>query len=199
MNSDHPYYPFTTEQKLGYLVEECGEVLAAVGKTQRWGLDSHNPEIPPEEQETNREWVLRELQDLKEAIRIVEADLGSPSEEARGTLTAEQLAALLRADPAAYWELLKEIPRIYGPWHHSFDTASNVEESFSRRQRSGRMMAKLFRWRGGGWETRIRPYANPELGLVDFTHEVASPEEGMSLIDEELARQGVLLVSQETK
>ena len=38
------YRPITLGQKLGYLVEECGEVLAAVGKTQRWGLESFNPE-----------------------------------------------------------------------------------------------------------------------------------------------------------
>ena len=65
------YEPKTVEEKLGYLVEECGEVLAAVGKTQRWGLDSVNPELPPEEQEENRTWVLRELRDLTRAIRYV--------------------------------------------------------------------------------------------------------------------------------
>ena len=32
------YMPITIDEKLGYLVEECGEVLHAVGKTQRWGL-----------------------------------------------------------------------------------------------------------------------------------------------------------------
>ena len=65
------YEPQTTEEKLGYLVEECGEVLAAVGKTQRWGPESYNPELPPEQRETNREWVLRELPDLERAIRYV--------------------------------------------------------------------------------------------------------------------------------
>jgi NTP pyrophosphatase (non-canonical NTP hydrolase) len=65
------YEPKTLEQKLGYLVEECGEVLAAVGKTQRWGLQSVNPELPPEEQETNQEWLLRELTDLTRAVRMI--------------------------------------------------------------------------------------------------------------------------------
>ncbi len=65
------YHPKTLEQKLGYLVEECGEVLAAVGKTQRWGLDSVNPEIPAAERETNRDWILRELHDLERAIGFV--------------------------------------------------------------------------------------------------------------------------------
>lgn len=54
---------------LAYLVEECGEVLAAAGKSLRWGLDSVNPELPKGEQETNRDWLLRELEDLDGAIR----------------------------------------------------------------------------------------------------------------------------------
>jgi NTP pyrophosphatase (non-canonical NTP hydrolase) len=65
------YEPKTLSQKLGYLTEECGEVLAAIGKTQRWGLDSVNPELPPTEQETNRDWILRELDDLDRASSYV--------------------------------------------------------------------------------------------------------------------------------
>lgn len=65
------YKPKTIEQKLGYLVEECGEVMAAVGKSIRWGLDSSNPELPPPS-ETNRCWIYRELEDLKRAIKFVE-------------------------------------------------------------------------------------------------------------------------------
>ena len=64
------YFPRTIDQKLGYLVEECGEVLAAVGKTQRWGLESFDPE-PGSDGETNREWILRELSDLENACAIV--------------------------------------------------------------------------------------------------------------------------------
>ena len=70
------YEPKTVEMALGYLVEECGEVLAAVGKSQRWGLASCNPEIPIEEQETNRDWVLRELKDLELAIKRARKFLG---------------------------------------------------------------------------------------------------------------------------
>jgi len=70
------YRPKTVDQKLGYLVEECGEVLAAVGKTLRWGLDSYNPELPKKKRETNRDWILRELQDLKLAIELVEKEIG---------------------------------------------------------------------------------------------------------------------------
>lgn len=69
------YKPRTNEEKLGYLVEECGEVLAAVGKTQRWGFDSVNPELPEGDQETNRAWLLRELRDLTRAIRYVRETL----------------------------------------------------------------------------------------------------------------------------
>ena len=69
------YKPRTAREKLGYLVEECGEVLAAVGKTQRWGLDSVNPELPEPAQETNGDWIMRELNDLECAIRIVRREL----------------------------------------------------------------------------------------------------------------------------
>ena len=62
------YEPKDTESRLGYLVEECGEVLSGVGKAQRWGLGSFNPELPEAEAETNREWILRELDDLEAAI-----------------------------------------------------------------------------------------------------------------------------------
>ena len=72
---EEKYRPRTTEQRLAYLVEECGEVLAALGKTGRWGLESYNPELPEAERETNREWILRELKDLRRAIDEVESDL----------------------------------------------------------------------------------------------------------------------------
>jgi hypothetical protein len=62
------YEPKNIQQALGYLVEEAGEVQAAVGKTIRWGLDSTNPELPEAERETNRDWILRELVDLERAI-----------------------------------------------------------------------------------------------------------------------------------
>lgn len=62
------YEPKNKKQAVGYLIEECGEVLAAAGKSLRWGLDSVNPELSEEEQETNEDWLLREIADLKEAI-----------------------------------------------------------------------------------------------------------------------------------
>lgn len=69
------YEPKTLDQKLGYLVEEAGEVQAAVGKAIRWGLESSSPELPPEEQVTNRDWILAELVDLERAIGYVRAEL----------------------------------------------------------------------------------------------------------------------------
>lgn len=70
------YEPKTFPQALGYLVEECGEVLAAAGKTFRWGLESVNPELPPEKQEKNRDWLKREMYDLEEAISRVREWIG---------------------------------------------------------------------------------------------------------------------------
>jgi NTP pyrophosphatase (non-canonical NTP hydrolase) len=60
------------DAQLAHIVEECGEVLAAAGKTQRWGWASVNPLLPPQEQETNIVWLRRELADLKDAIRRFE-------------------------------------------------------------------------------------------------------------------------------
>lgn len=53
---------------MAHLVEECGEVLAAAGKTLRWGPDSYNPEIPVAERETNIAWLRREIADLELVI-----------------------------------------------------------------------------------------------------------------------------------
>jgi cytolysin (calcineurin-like family phosphatase) len=54
------------------VVEECGEAQAAIGKTLRFGLYSSNPLLPAEKQETNIEWVRRELRDLVAAIERVD-------------------------------------------------------------------------------------------------------------------------------
>ena len=80
------YWPSTYEAKLGWLVEECGEVLAAVGKSTRFGLLSVNPELPESEQETNGDWVLRELKDLRQAIDVAETAILRRMEEMRKPL-----------------------------------------------------------------------------------------------------------------
>jgi hypothetical protein len=95
------YEPKSLTSKLGYLVEECGEVLAAAGKSLRWGLESVNPEIPPEQQETNRDWLLRELADLDGAIQRVRAAVG---EGPSVTLTRHEAQLLATF---AYWTMAK--------------------------------------------------------------------------------------------
>ena len=49
-------------------MEEMGEAIAAGCKTMRWGPDSVNPELPPEQQERNIDWVMREIADVERAI-----------------------------------------------------------------------------------------------------------------------------------
>jgi hypothetical protein len=56
------------DKNLAHFIEECGEALAAAGKTQRWGRNSVNPLLPKRQQETNEAWLRRELRDVEEAI-----------------------------------------------------------------------------------------------------------------------------------
>ena len=70
------WHPLTTAQKLGYLVQEAGEVQAAVGKTLLLGLDSLNPELPPEQQRTNKKWVLSEREELQGSVTIGDLKVG---------------------------------------------------------------------------------------------------------------------------
>jgi len=70
--SHERYLPMTLPNKLAHLAEESGEVVAAVGKMLRFGLDSENPELPDGVREKNRVWLKRELADLKKAIAKVE-------------------------------------------------------------------------------------------------------------------------------
>lgn len=61
-----------------HVAEECGEMLAAIGKSLRWGFDSVNPELPPSEQESNLDWYRRESADLRSALdRLLDAALAS--------------------------------------------------------------------------------------------------------------------------
>ena len=52
---------------LGKFIEECGEAIAAAGKTVRFGWSSYNP-LPGASTETNEAWLRREVTDLEEAI-----------------------------------------------------------------------------------------------------------------------------------
>jgi hypothetical protein len=56
------------------VIEELGELAAALGKTLRWGWLSFNPELPFEQQETNRAWVEREVVDVREALDNLERE-----------------------------------------------------------------------------------------------------------------------------
>jgi hypothetical protein len=62
---------------LAHMVEECGEVIAALGKTLRWGPNSFDPTVPVDLRERNYEWVLRELDDLESVIARYRAYPGS--------------------------------------------------------------------------------------------------------------------------
>lgn len=66
--SDDRFLQEGFDKQLSHVIEECGEVLAAAGKTQRWGRDSVNPLLPEHMQETNDAWLTRELHDLHRAI-----------------------------------------------------------------------------------------------------------------------------------
>lgn len=60
---------------MAHAAEEAGEVVAALGKSLRWGLGSVNPLLPVEQQETNETWLRREMQDLRDAIDRLEIEL----------------------------------------------------------------------------------------------------------------------------
>jgi hypothetical protein len=62
------FLPNDIEGKLFHVIEECGEVLSAAGKLQRFGPLSVNPLLPVEKQESNIYWLIRELEDLETAI-----------------------------------------------------------------------------------------------------------------------------------
>jgi NTP pyrophosphatase (non-canonical NTP hydrolase) len=63
------------DKRLFHLIEECGELLAAAGKTQRWGPESANPLLPVEEQEKNIDWLKREIADVEQAIYRLKEEL----------------------------------------------------------------------------------------------------------------------------
>lgn len=56
------------DKQLAHAIEECGEFLAAAGKTQRWGPWSVNPLLPACNQETNLVWLKREMDDVIQAL-----------------------------------------------------------------------------------------------------------------------------------
>ncbi|MEY9575783.1 hypothetical protein ABIE88_003359 [Bradyrhizobium diazoefficiens] len=65
------YLPTTREGKIDRLVEESGEVLLAIGKAARFGLESTHPDGGP----NNAARLLSELADLRHAISEVENEI----------------------------------------------------------------------------------------------------------------------------
>lgn len=63
------------DKRLSHFIEECGEALQAAGKTQRWGVWSTDPTLPPHERESNLVWLRRELSDVKQAIERLEQSI----------------------------------------------------------------------------------------------------------------------------
>lgn len=74
------FIPKTLGGKLNWLAEECSELGQAIAKTQRFQAEKHesitdalhyfDPTVPHERRETNHAWILRELSDLKAAIKL---------------------------------------------------------------------------------------------------------------------------------
>lgn len=69
-------------EEAGEMMKDLGDLLAAIGKTKRWGWQSVNPLIPEDQREMNRDWVRRalaaakpEVADLLQAIERLEATL----------------------------------------------------------------------------------------------------------------------------
>ena len=67
------YLPTDRNGRLFQLIEECGEVLQALGKAGRFGMGNRYPQAPDEP--TNAEKILGELADLRSAMDAVEPDL----------------------------------------------------------------------------------------------------------------------------
>lgn len=71
-------------EEVGEAMKDLGDLLAALGKTGRWGLDSVDPTIPADQRETNRDWLRRalakakvELPDVLQTINRLEATMSA--------------------------------------------------------------------------------------------------------------------------
>jgi len=84
--SNPKYEPKTTTEKLGWVIEECGELQASIGKTLRHGLDSCDPTDGARrnasgERERNVDWILREMADVEKAIALARSAIIRDAEE----------------------------------------------------------------------------------------------------------------------
>lgn len=94
--SDPRYLQDGFEAQVAHVAEEIGEAMkvlgditAAIGKAGRWGWESVNPELEPEDQETNREWLAR-------ALRAAGPELDDVN------LTIGRLRQTMGAEPPAF-------------------------------------------------------------------------------------------------
>jgi len=78
-------------EEKGELDKVLGDLLAAIGKAGRWGLDSVNPLLPADGRETNRAWITRaieavypELDDVHQALDRLRLTMRTMVAEDRG-------------------------------------------------------------------------------------------------------------------
>jgi hypothetical protein len=80
-NVSNPKYIQTGIDKcLAHVIEECGELIQACAKAQRWGFLSVNQELPKAEQKTNLAWMREEWNDVWNAINRLEAEIDKDPE-----------------------------------------------------------------------------------------------------------------------
>jgi len=89
--SDPRFLQHGFDKRLSKVIEECGELLHAAGKLQRWGRDSVNPDLPKERQEKNIVWLEREMTDVVEAIAQLRETLVPVKPEAKSSLSFSDL------------------------------------------------------------------------------------------------------------
>ena len=66
----NPRYASTTiEQAVAHLAEELNEAATACAKSLRFGLEMVNPELAPQDQETNLVWLRREMRDVRASYK----------------------------------------------------------------------------------------------------------------------------------
>lgn len=82
--SDKRFLQDGFDKRLAHAIEECGEFLAAAGKTQRWGVWSVNPLLRPADQETNLLWLRREMADVRQALDRLDDAIGKEFEGRNG-------------------------------------------------------------------------------------------------------------------
>ncbi len=73
---------------LGRVVEEAGELMAALGKTVRFGFFAHDPEKGADG-EKNHEWVRREMADVLYALDALEKEMTHDAMEVHDTMMAD--------------------------------------------------------------------------------------------------------------